>query len=416
MIRDDSLALLGSLVVVVFFGGPVLLWAANQGVLLPSAIGMLSRLATGLGGFWVSGLDASDAAQYHSHALLLAEGRDVGGFAAGKEAWPVLLSWIYRILGDAPEAGIILNAVAAAATVPVVFVACRRFGWERAAKPAAWIVALWPVGVVWSGLLVREALVILLLALALLGAALVRSGTTLGGFTLLAGSGVLLLSFRGGLAIIPLLVIPATLVLMMLGGTRISVAKRVLVATLVVGLAVLSIPALADIADQAKYFDWSSVASGQRGNNSGTTSVSAAGGVLGEFEGIPRGIANLPLTAFGPMVWGWSNFGLVMAGLDGLLWLAMAVLALLGVRQLREKANAIVCAVPLVMLLVYLGIGLANYGLLMRIRGVGVPFLAPLAALGIVVLLDRHKAARETATARNRPAATIERELAKAPR
>lgn len=48
MIRDDSLALLGSLVVVVFFGGPVLLWAANQGVLLPSAIGMLSRLATGL--------------------------------------------------------------------------------------------------------------------------------------------------------------------------------------------------------------------------------------------------------------------------------------------------------------------------------------------------------------------------------
>jgi hypothetical protein len=152
----------------------------------------------------------------------------------------------------------------------------------------------------------------------------------------------------------------------------------------------LALPALGGIAEEAKYFDWETVAASRAGNDQGTTAVSQTGEFfLDELEGVPRGIATLPLTAFGPMVWNWSNYGLFLSGLDGLLWLGMAVLAFVGVRNSALKANAVVCAVPLVLLLVYLGIGLANYGLLMRIRGVGVPFLAPLAALGIVYMLDR---------------------------
>lgn len=214
---------------------------ASAGTLGLPFFTLCSRLAYGFFSLWTAGIEASDASTYNSLAVALAESDTTRDrLVTGKETFPVMLSWIYRVFGEAPEVGIVLNCAVAALIPTIVYLSCRQLGWMSAAAPAAWITALWPVGIFWQGLLLREAFVIFLLALALWGATFVRSGLVLRGGTILAVTGVLMMGFRGGLAFIPLLILPAALATaaVLSGGLRAT--SKIAAAVLISGLVIVS--------------------------------------------------------------------------------------------------------------------------------------------------------------------------------
>lgn len=387
MIRDPTLIVLGVTISLVALGGGVLVWAHRVGTLGPALFTLISRLAYGFFSLWTAGLGASDALQYNSQAVSLAENEITHDrLTIGKESFPLLLSWVYRVFGEAPEIGIVVNCAVAATIPTIVYLACRQLDWKDAATPAAWIVALWPVGIFWQGLLLRESLVIALLALALWGATLARSGMVVRGLAMLAVTGFLMMGFRGGLAFIPLLILPAALALLAVYSTGMRATAKIASFALIAVLVVISGPALNSLAKEAGYFDVSARSASIEANNSGSTSVSETGEDMGDGTAAD-GVVKLPVAAFGPYPWRWSNAGSAAAGLDGLLWFAGAALALIGLFSHRQRRSAVLCLLPLGVLLVYIGASSSNFGLIMRMRGVGLPFLAPLMALGVAVWL-----------------------------
>lgn len=389
MIRDDVAAMAAALLFLLVLTPPLMILANRYSVVGPAAFALVTRLVWGFTSLWVFGLTASDAAGYDATAQALANGDENVRLVPGKEAWPILLSYLYRWFGHTPEAGLILNA-AVAASLPIVMVLiCRSFGWGQAEKPAAWLVVVFPAMIPWTSLLLRESIVALLLALAVLGAAWLSSGRMIPGFALLLASTLLMVPFRGGLAFIGAVVLPSILLLEALFGKRVRRKVRLLVPVAGAAMLILALPVLSEVADQASYFDEDRQDAAAISLNRGSTSFESAGlSYDTSEEGWTQGVRALPLTSFGPAPWSWRSVPLLVVGLDGLLWVGVWALAVFGLRASRNVFHAALCIIPTLLLLVYVGTLGTNFGLVMRLRALGIPLLAPLVGLGIAFLLD----------------------------
>ncbi len=213
MVRDPISLILVTLAVLGM--GAVLIWVGGRrlDVLAAAMIGLILRLVLGFSQFWTAGI-SSDALAYDQLAQQVVawwSGESAEPYQVqGKEGWPYLLALMYRGLGYLPELGILVNVFAGTATILVVAAVCRVLGWEVGLKPAAWIVALWPVSVLWGPLLLREAIVTLLLALSLLGAVLMQKPTRCAGHCPHRCLGhPHMIWMRGGLAFMILVAMPA---------------------------------------------------------------------------------------------------------------------------------------------------------------------------------------------------------------
>jgi hypothetical protein len=159
---------------------------------------------------------------------------------------------------------------------------------------------------------------------------------------------------------------------------------------LAVGLAIAvpllrgSLPVVSDRVDEADYFDDTRREVVAEALDAGATSFTAAGvtadNPLWQFVNV----------AVGPLPMAWRNLPLLLAGFDAVLWIALWALAVLGYRYTTtSRWGVVLSVVPALALLVYLSISLTNFGLIMRLRALGLPFLAPLAAVGIALLIER---------------------------
>jgi len=353
---------------------------------------LIARLASGLIPYYLYGL-TSDQSVYDRQALEIANtpigSNLVSDLGTGKEAWPTILAAAYRVIGHAPEFGIALNAIAGAMTVIAVANSVRLLGWPTALKPAIWIVALWPVGVLWGGLLLREALVGLLMAIAVNGAIRVFRTRWLSGILLIGSSGLIMIPMRGGLASLILLGLPAilaTLVIFSPGGIS-SKPLRVLLSFGMVGIGLALLPQLNS---RAQYFDSDRQEVVSRALNTGTTGFDAAGASGGlSLENPIQSVQTLLTVSVGPFPWQIKNFGLAAVAIDGLLWLAVWYFAWRGFKRVPSKADAILLAMPAAALIGYLAISFTNFGLIMRFRAIGIPIIAPLVGLGIAFLFAK---------------------------
>jgi len=398
-VRDPGTFLLSTLTFLLIGSYLVLSVASRVGVFWPVLVTLATRLAYGTAVFATQGVGINDGALYDNRAQALVQYWNGDGpqpsLPIGKEGFPTLLAFLYDIFGHYPELGIIINCLAAAALPIVIALACRALGWPQAESWSAWIVALWPASFFWTPLLLREALVTLVLAIALLGILHLRERRW-SGLLLLTASTLVMVPLRGGLAFLIALILPACLVFESMVSRGMSAVGRVLsVVAMAIGVG-LALTVVGSLLARANYFDSDTTSTAAVAHDVGTTSFSAAAGGAGEFGG---GIGGFIAVAFGPFPWQWTNSGLLVVGVDALLWLGLWSLAILGIRSLRSPMSAIYCWMPTLALFYYLSLGSTNFGLIMRLRTLGLPFIAPLAGLGLAILFQR---SRERARNKNR--------------
>ncbi|MDI1290659.1 MAG: hypothetical protein PSX37_12010, partial [bacterium] len=93
--------------------------------------------------------------------------------------------------------------------------------------------------------------------------------------------------------------------------------------------------------------------------------------------------------AFGPFPWQLTNPSLALAGIDAFLWLGVWALCVIATMRLKVRAEAVLFILPTAALIVYLAANSSNFGLIIRLRGLAIVLVAPLAALGWVIWRQR---------------------------
>ncbi|MHB1163643.1 MAG: hypothetical protein ACYC3K_00180 [Candidatus Nanopelagicales bacterium] len=394
MQRDAAAALLANLVMIALPIAVLLAFGRRHGVAIAALTAFAARVLRG----WqvqVNG-DFSDGIQYDSFAVTLARywadaGPDPGAWV-GKDGFPAILAGVYSVVGHAPEIGYLLNAFAGGLSVLVIAAATAQMGWGRAVRPAAWIVALWPAGIAYGGMLLREASVSLLLAVGLWGAVRLYKMKVGSGIAAIAAAGLAMVFMRGALAFLVLIGMPLAAVLASTLRGKVS-APRMAVGAAVTGFAVIALGRLSDYFADSRLFQYRPEVT--LAQNVGASSFGEAGvGTAALDQSVGGHLARIPLTALGPLPWQVTNVQLAQAAVDAALWVLVWAAAIYGIASLARKAEALLFVLPQVALIVALSTSASNFGLIIRLRGQGIVLVAPLAAIGIVHLIDRHRARR----------------------
>jgi hypothetical protein len=198
---------------------------------------------------------------------------------------------------------------------------------------------------------------------------------------------------RGGLAFLVLIGMPLT------AAAAINLRFKLRPSTIffaIVATAVtfVMLSYLSQYFEGSRYFEYRTDVSVEQ--NSGNSSFAQAG--LGEgavSQSLSGHALRVPLTAFGPLPWQVTNPSLLLAGIDALLWIGIWALCFVATRRLRERSEAALFIVPTAALIVYLATNASNFGLIIRLRGLGIVIVAPLAALGWVILRNQNREKRE---------------------
>ena len=343
--------------------------------------------------------DISDGLWYDRFAVdLVRYWRDQGadpGTWLGKDGFPALLATIYSTIGYSPSTGYLINALAGGLAVLVVGATTAQMGWFDAIKPSAWLVAVWPVGIVWGGMLLREAIVGLLLAVGVWGSVRLYKLQIASGAAAILGAGVAMIFMRGGLSFLILIGMPLTAALVTNLKHKTS-PSRWIVALMASGIAILALSWLSDYFAGGQYFQYRVEVSAEQ--NAGTSSFAQAGLGAGAVDQSLLGHAlRVPITALGPFPWQVTNLSLAIAAFDAALWIAVWGLAIYATRTLRPRAEGLLFMIPAFALIVALAANSANFGLIIRLRGQGIVLMAPLAALGFVLWRRQRAANKEVA-------------------
>lgn len=378
---EMSTAVLAGLALLTFSVVVLSILGRSLNVLAPTLAALGLRLAVAVFNFVGGRSLVGDEMAYDRDALdLVSNWRGLGpppDLSQGKEGWPVLLAHVYSNFGHAPELAILLNVIVAAMTVLVVAASCRALGWNSSARAAAWIAALWPTAVLWGPMLLREAIVTLLLAFAFLGTALLGNRRVLAGLPLLVISGTLMTWMRGGMLYFVLIVLPVSAVLATIVTSR-RTGRGYRVLAVSAAMLVVLLPSLTSSLQDSVSFDADRQQVVAEALNKGTTSYGAAG------LSTDNSVLMFVYTAVGPPPTALANPGLLAAGIDAMLWLAMWFFAVYGWRKLPDaRWGLLVCMVPSAVLLLYLSEIATNFGLIMRMRALLIPLMAPAAAIGV---------------------------------
>jgi hypothetical protein len=142
-----------------------------------------------------------DALTYHGIAQDIVrhwtDGYPAPYVPSGKEGFYYLLAGLYRLLGPYTSAGLAVNAVLAAALVPITTDSTRRLFGSNAARYAAPLTVLLPGLLLWTSQLLKESAVLFLLAVAANCSIRISQRISITPLFLLATTTALLFTFRG---------------------------------------------------------------------------------------------------------------------------------------------------------------------------------------------------------------------------
>lgn len=371
--------LLSTLILLVGLFGGVLLLAALARVhrlpLAPTILVFVGYLFLGAVNY-VVGVKifmSPDAATYDVQALSVAGdmglrvpmGLDIQLYS-GKEGFPTILGFLYRIFGRVPVAGVVFNSFVSALTVMVIFAASRLAFGAIAQRFVLACFLLLPAFVTYGSDLLREALCWLSVALItyfVVAFAVKRNRLT---GALGAAVGILLLLWvRSTLGLLSLVAIVVAIGLMLMWR---GMGKRALFALLASMLGGVFL--FGDWALQIIGYDSSRIALIRRFNRQDASSGYHA--LLESIENSGVGgaiLATLPNSVFGPFpweigiepVWAWVLINALF------WWVALfAVARRIWVNGLNSVTVSLL--VFAAVLLVGMSVTLTNYGLLLRIR------------------------------------------------
>lgn len=334
----------------------------------------------------------SDALAYNDLAGVLADTWKHGGaaptLAAGKEGFYYLLAGLYFVFGQHPESGLAVNATMAALIVPLTYDTTRRAFGRDAARIATALATVVPGLIIWPAQLLREATVLMLLALALNSATRLAGRVSVSGITLLACTVALLFSVRASTASLMVVGVVAALLLgqrRFAGsiGASAGAVTVLVVLMLVFGLGFTGFKLV------------TSTSLAQISSLHADSSASAVSGYLGDADlstgahvatYLPIGLAAF---LFGPPPWLLSGFRQIFALPDLLVWWFLLPSLWTGLRSgaRRIRRQILVFALPALFISAGLSLIIANFGTTIRERMQVVIILIPVIALG---LAERH--------------------------
>lgn len=402
-------------------GGIAWVWARRIGVTAPLVVGMAIQATLTVSLFAVIGLWAPDAITYDHMGRELASSwqggpdptREIGD---GKEGFPAILGGLYFLFGSHPSSGLALNWAAHALLVVTVAATAQRL--DLPTRRSAWIAALFPPVLLWGGLLLREALTWLLLALIVFGLVSFARSTLRHHYILygavFAGSVISLTWIRGTAALI--VGVGGILVLLLTSRRRDFFARLLLCLTLLAiltprfgdlvgsylpkGETSASVSATEPPSDSESSSDAAELPSGAAEPSSDSARDQEI--VPDRLAAIRDSLARDSTTSFGqseasngfsvavtgsrvllgPFPWEWQRTGIPLA-VDALLWLGLLTAAAVGTWRSRTNLRmALLVVVPAGLLLGALVVTSGNYGTMQRLRVQSAVLLIPLAAAG----------------------------------
>jgi hypothetical protein len=332
----------------------------------------------------------TDATLYHQGAQQLAHSWSAHSAAptlpAGKEGYFYELGILYYVFGAHPEAGLVVNAFFAAALVPVLTDATRRLFGEGSDRYVAPLVVLLPGFVIWTSQLLREATIILLIALALDLALRASERTSIGLFASLSAVLAVLFTMRANVAYV------------MLGGLVIGLvlSRRQLVAGLSLGTSILSLSLLLVVSGGIGYSGYRTAANADFKQvqsihlDSGTSAASGFGQSKDlstpahAATYLPYGLAQF---ALGPLPWQVKSIRQLPALLDVLaLWLLLPSLWRgIAESRRRQERRSFIALIPAAITACMLALLVANFGTVVRERMQVLVLLIPFISLGLTL-------------------------------
>jgi hypothetical protein len=331
---------------------------------------------------------ATDSFTYHDTAVAIVRHWTMGfpnpGLPFGKEGFFYELAILYRVFGTHLASGVVVNCVFAALLVPVVTDTTRRLAGHDAARTAAVLVVVLPGLLLWTSMLMREAPTILLIAVATNAAVRLSDRLTVPAAAALSVSLALLFLFRGFVA--PL--VAAGLI------AAISLSRRHVVAGLSTGLSAASLLAVLVVGAGVGYSGFHGIVSSNLEQANAVRQDAAATAASGfavssdistpqhALAYVPRGVTNFSL---GPAPWQVRGVRQVPALVDALVWWLLLRYLWRGwfVTKRHKGRSAFVVLLPAVLLIVFLGLIAANFGLIVRERQQVVVIVIPLIAAGL---------------------------------
>lgn len=388
----DPLPILSALLIALCGIVVAVMAAARARVLAPTMAGLAAHFFVATVFYLRLGLWAPDAQLYdrlgmaYQNIWFENSNRQIV-VTAGKEGFPSFLGILYGVFGHLPFLGIMVNVIACALIVPVVATTAARLGLK--VRASAWLAALFPPGLLWGSLLLREAFSWLSLAVIVCGLVGLTARTSsnrpaMNWFLILSGTAVLL-SIRGTAAI--LVAAAALLTVAAIGRSRFWPAVFGVITLAIAG------PALAGAFQQiAGGYDLQNInrvrgALSTQGNSSFAVS---------NIGSLPQLIVSLPKlllrSLLGPYPWEWPRVGL-LGTLDAILWLALLFFVVQCLRSMSSRISSAALIAPAFAVLIVLSVASGNYGTLARLRDQAAIILIPLAGHGWTVWRERSRSA-----------------------
>jgi hypothetical protein len=329
-----------------------------------------------------------DANYYHATSAALAhhwlQAYPAPPLPSGKEGFIYLLAALYWLLGTHFAAGVALNAALGAALVPLLSDTTHRVFGREAARYAAPLVVMVPGLLIWTSQLLREACVLLLIALALNAATRAARRPSMGCIVCLAVSLTLLFTVRGSIA---LEVAGAILVGLILGGRRVVTAVGSGVLALGIVAAVIVTVGLGYSGYRAAV-NTDLVAANAARRGLAVTANSGFGANV-DISTPGRAVSYLPvglvIFAVGPFPWQLHGLGELGALPQDIVWWCLLPSLWRGVKAGRRKAGQgiFVLALPPMATSAVLALAIGNFGALERERTQVIVMVLPFIAAGL---------------------------------
>ncbi len=329
-----------------------------------------------------------DALTYHAQAIKMVahwvHGAPMPKLPAGKDGFYYLLAGLYWVFGPTKLGGVALNAVLAAALVPVVADTTRRLSTAAAARSVPIVMVLVPGMVIWPSQLLKEAPVLLLLAVAANCAVRLSERFTLTAATILAAALSAVLTFRGQLGF-------GVVIAMVIG---VVVSRQHVVSGAVAGFATIGlIAAMVTLGIGSSGYQTSLTTNLQQAQSyrAGSSSTANSGFAAdANISSVPRALYYLPqgmvVMGLGPFPWQLHGLRELVAVPDVVAWWVLVAAFWRGQKSVRREASRrrlLVLILPTLVTMVILALVIGNFGTVARERMQMLVLVAPVMAMGI---------------------------------
>ena len=296
---------------------------------------------------------------------------------SGKEGWPKLLGHIFRTFTYVPEVAMYINALAICLAAVFVHMACQKLQIHNEKPVAAMLVLFAPASIYWGSLPGREPFCWLFISMMVYAASCLVYQLELIPILVMCLATICMFPIRGSIALGLLGTFVASIGIASSIG-KFGVVERRVFAFIIVAIA--APPAFQRMNSQALS---GSSASELKVLLSDANSSFISEGEVSQSVFSFSTLRTIPNVTLGPLPWEWRP-SLFLAILDAIFWMFVWYTVYQGVTATRRYDVLKLYLFPALIMIFTMAATLANYGIVMRMRGLMIPILAPMFALGFV--------------------------------